>query len=104
MAQAVITEIGEAIVLPTVAQRAWLVRGLNQPGGKLPLFDRNGQRVSSRTIKSCLDHGWATPWFANPLKPDWLVCKLTPAGRDALRGGENGRWRPEESFGAHGAG
>jgi hypothetical protein len=87
MAPAVIIEIGETIVLPTVAQRAWLVRGLDQPGGKLPLFDRNGQRVSPRTIKSCLEHGWATPWFANPLKPDWLVCKLTPAGRDALRGG-----------------
>jgi hypothetical protein len=85
--QAVITEIDDAVVLPTVAQRAWLVRGLNQPGGKLPLFDRNGQRVNPITVKSCLEHGWAVPWFANPLKPDWLVCKLTPAGRAALRGG-----------------
>ena len=66
---------------PTTVQRAWLVRGLAQPGGKLPLFDRDGQRVSTRTVRSCLDHGWAEPWFANPLKPDWLVCKLTPAGR-----------------------
>jgi hypothetical protein len=33
---------------PTAAQRGWLVRGLDQPGGKLPLFDRNGQAGPSR--------------------------------------------------------
>ena len=71
----------ETATMPSVAQRAWLARGLNQPGGKLPLFDRNGQRVSPRTIKSCIENGWAEPWFSNPLKPDWLVCKLTRAGR-----------------------
>ena len=70
---------------PSAAQRAWLVRGLSQPGGKLPLFDESGQRVSPRTIQSSLDRGWAEPWFANPTKPDWLVCKLTDLGRDALR-------------------
>jgi hypothetical protein len=31
-----------------------------------------------------MEQGWAEPWFANPLKPDWLVCRLTQAGRDAL--------------------
>jgi len=75
----------ETRVAPTAAQRSWLVRGLDQPGGKLPLFDRNGQRVSPRTIRSCLDHGWAEPWFSNPLKPEWLVCKLTAAGRKAVQ-------------------
>ncbi len=65
----------------TAAQRDWLQRGLDQPGGKLPLFDRDGQRMHPRTIRSCMDRGWAEPWFDNPLKPDWLVCKLTPAGR-----------------------
>jgi hypothetical protein len=69
---------------PTEAQIAWLKRGLNQPGGKLPLFDEWGQKVSERTIRSCIDHGWAEPWFSNPLKPDWLVCKLTQAGRKLL--------------------
>lgn len=69
---------------PSAAQRAWLVRGLTQPGGKLPLFDESGQRISPRTIQSSLDRGWAEPWFANPTKPDWLVCKLTDLGRDAL--------------------
>jgi hypothetical protein len=66
--------------LPTPSQRRWLQRGLNQPGGKLPLFDENGQKVSERTVRVCVAKGWATPWFSNPLKPDWLVCKLTPAG------------------------
>ena len=68
---------------PSAVQRAWLSRALTQPGGKLPLFDPNGQRVSPRTIQSCIDQGWAEPWFANPTKPDWLVCKLTELGRIA---------------------
>ena len=72
----------EAVSLrPTGAQFAWLRRGLDQPGGKLPLFDRDGKRVSDRTVKSCIRQGWAKPWFDNPIKPDWLVCKLTDEGR-----------------------
>ena len=66
---------------PTVAQLTWLKRGLLQPGGKLPLFDDSGQRVNTRTVKSCISQGWAEPWFINPIKPDWLVCKLTKEGR-----------------------
>src|SRR5262245_58270753 len=71
---------------PSPEQRDWLQRGLEQPGGKLPLFDRHGQNVNPRTIRACIDHGWAEPWFTNPLKPDWLVCKLTHAGRVAAKG------------------
>jgi hypothetical protein len=71
---------------PTAEQRAWLARGLAQPGGKLPLFDRNGQEVSARIVRSCLERGWAEPWFSNPLKPNWLICKLTEAGRRAIDG------------------
>ncbi len=70
---------------PSRAQRAWLRRGLGQPGGKLPLFDQNGQNVSPRLVQACLDKGWAEPWFSNPLKPDWLVCKLTETGRGIVR-------------------
>lgn len=66
---------------PTGPQRDWLRRGLDQPGGKLPLFDHNGQRVNPRMVRACMERGWAEPWFENPLKPDWLVCKLTAAGR-----------------------
>jgi hypothetical protein len=69
---------------PSDLQRKWLMRGLGQPGGKLPLFDEDGQRVSKRTVDACLRQGWAEPWFANPMKPDWLVCKLTERGRKAL--------------------
>jgi hypothetical protein len=69
---------------PSEAQRRYLARGLSQPGGKLPLFDETGQEYDARTIRACIKAGWAEPWFANPLKPDWLVCKLTEAGRAAL--------------------
>ena len=75
---------------PTELQRAWLARGLKEPGGKLPLFDDKGQRINGRTVKSCITQGWAEPWFDNPTKPDWLVCKLTEAGRrltEKLRSG-----------------
>lgn len=68
----------------TECQRKWLERGLSQPGGKLPLFTEDGQSVNPLTVQSCVKHGWAEPWFSNPLKPDWLVCKLTPEGRKFL--------------------
>lgn len=74
---------------PSDVQGAWLRRGLDQPGGKLPLFDERGQRVKKATVEACLKAGWAERWFDNPLKPDWLVCRLTQAGRTALVG--NGR-------------
>lgn len=66
---------------PTVHELLYLRRGLNQPGGKLPLFDLDGQDVDVDVVKRCLSRGWAEPWFNNPLKPDWLVCKLTDSGR-----------------------
>ena len=71
-------------VKPSEAQRRYLERGLAEPGGKLPLFDRDGREIPHKTIETCIAHGWAAPWFANPIKPDWLVCKLTPAGYRAL--------------------
>lgn len=66
---------------PTDAQLRYLRRGLRQAGGKLPLFDEHGQQISSHTIEACIKAGWAEPWFENPIKPDWLVCKLTQQGR-----------------------
>ncbi|MCW9033929.1 MAG: hypothetical protein OQJ97_06880 [Rhodospirillales bacterium] len=65
-------------------QRQWLERGLEQPGGKLPLFTEDGQSIKPATVQSCVKNGWAEPWFSNPLKPDWLVCKLTDQGRKIL--------------------
>ena len=58
--------------------------GIHEPGGKPPLFDDHGQSYPVRTIRSCVEAGWAEPWFANPTKPDWLVCKLTIEGYRAV--------------------
>jgi hypothetical protein len=66
---------------PSLPELFYLRRGLAQPGGKLPLFDLDGQTIAPEVVQGCLDRGWAEPWFNNPLKPDWLVCKLTEAGR-----------------------
>lgn len=69
---------------PSDTQRKWLKRGLTQPGGKLPLFDEWGQKVDESLVRRCIEMGWAEPWFTNPLKPDWLVCRLTQAGNQIL--------------------
>lgn len=66
---------------PNETQMRWLQRGLSEPGGKLPLFDRIGQKVNDQTVRSCIRHGWAEPWFNNPIKPDWLICRITDTGR-----------------------
>ena len=68
-------------VQPSLPELFYLRRGLGQPGGKLPLFDLDGQTIAPQVVRSCLKRGWAEPWFSNPLKPDWLVCKLTEQGR-----------------------
>jgi hypothetical protein len=73
-----------ATLRPTEPQRRYLQRGLAEPGGKLPLFDRDGREVPARTIQACIDRGWAEPWFHNPIKPDWLVCRLTDKGYTVL--------------------
>jgi hypothetical protein len=86
-----------ATLRPTEPQRRYLERGLSEPGGKLPLFDRDGREVAPRTIQACVAHGWAAPWFSNPVKPDWLVCRLTAKGYAIL-----GRTPPDVAAG-HGA-
>lgn len=69
---------------PTRAQAEYLSQGLEQAGGKLPLFDADGRPVARKVIQACIDHGWAEPWYANPMKADWMVCKLTRDGYVAL--------------------
>ena len=71
----------ETCAVPEDRQLHWLRRGLSQPGGKLPLFDEEGQRIDRAIVKACIDAGWAERWFNNPLKPDWVVCRITDAGR-----------------------
>src|SRR5215470_2180642 len=78
------TRSGAELARPTEPQRRYLERGLTEPGGKLPLFDRDGRQVPRKTVEACIAHGWAEPWTANPIKPDWLVCRLTSAGYRAL--------------------
>jgi hypothetical protein len=81
---------GNATILPESAggpsgpQRRYLERGLQEAGGKLPLFDERGREIPRRTIESCIAHGWAELWGTNPVKPDWLVCRLTEAGYRVL--------------------
>lgn len=67
-------------------ERDYLCAGINQAGGKLPLFDKNGQAIDFQIIKSCINKGLAEHWFANPLKPEWLVCRLTERGRSVVLG------------------
>ena len=40
--------------------------------------------VDAAVVRRCLERGWSEPWFNNPLKPDWLVCRLTEAGYRVL--------------------
>jgi hypothetical protein len=81
---------------PTEPQRRYLERGLAEPGGKLPLFDRDGRQVPRKTVEACIAHGWAESWTVNPIKPDWLVCKLTPAGYRVLGVAPGSGTRPRE--------
>lgn len=74
----------KAMPIPSRAELAYLRRGMSEPGGKLPLFDRRGQEINPTIIRICIDNGWAEHWFANPLKPDWLVCRLTQKGRELV--------------------
>jgi hypothetical protein len=75
---------GASPASPSAAEAAYLKLGLDQPGRKLPLFDAKGQPIRPQVIRTCLARGWAERWFANPMAPDWLVCRLTEEGRRAL--------------------
>lgn len=60
----------------------------------MPLHDPFGQRFPDKVIESCLKAGWAEPWLRNPIKPDWLVCRLTEAGRRAVTANDMGEGIP----------
>mgnify|MGYP000900577039 CR=1 FL=1 len=83
---------------PTDEQRRWLGTGLNQPGGKLPLYDEKGTRVSAELITACVQAGWAEPWALNPTRTDNQVCRLTEAGRQALQKDKEGVIRVDFSM------
>lgn len=66
---------------PSSQQKRWLQRGLSKDGGKLPLFDEQGQAISERTVKTCVSRGWVEPMFSASKDPAWTVCRLTELGR-----------------------
>ena len=46
-----------ASAAPSPVQKA-IWNEASQPGGNLPLFDRDGQVVSKQTVQACIGHGW----------------------------------------------
>ena len=71
--------------------RNWLRGGLDRADGRLAIFDTFGEPVDKGVIKSAIAAGLAEPWFSSPMRPQWMVCRLTPKGRDALNRSANTR-------------
>ena len=61
----------------------WLQGGLQREEGRLALFDEFGEPVQKAIVRRAIDKGLAEPWFANPMRPQWTVCRLTEKGRHA---------------------
>ena len=59
----------------TQKERDYLRMGINQPGGKLPLFDGQGQEINLSVIKACVNKGLAEQWFC--------LLYTSPSPRDA---------------------
>lgn len=67
----------------SAAQRAYLKRGVGQPGGRLPLFDWSGQKVSTSTVQACVRRGWAERVTSSP-QAQLPHYRLTESGSDLL--------------------
>ena len=59
----------------------WLRGGLERPDGRLAIFDTFGEPVDKAVVKSAISLGLAEPWFSSPMRPQWMVCRLTAKGR-----------------------
>jgi len=68
----------------TEPERQYLLMGLLHQGNKLPIFDDYGQEISHSVIQSCIRKGLSKPWFANPMHPNWRVCRLTELGLQVI--------------------
>jgi len=66
--------------------RNWLEAGSQRTDGRLAMFDQFGEPVSKGVIKTAIASGLAEPWFSSPMRPQWMVCRITQKGREALRG------------------
>ena len=64
--------------------RQWLRGGEDRNDGRLALFDQFGEPIDKKVVKSAIASGLAEPWFANPMRPQWTVCRLTKKGQDFL--------------------
>jgi hypothetical protein len=66
------------------AMRAWLRGGTTRQDGRLALFDQLADPIDKSLIKTAVVSGYAEPWFASPMRPQWTVYRLTPKGRAFL--------------------
>jgi len=57
--------------------RNWLRGGEARADGRLALFDQFGEPIDKKVVKSAIASGYAEPWFASPMRPQWTVCRLT---------------------------
>lgn len=64
--------------------RDWLRGGTIRADGRLALFDQFAEPIDKDLIKSAVASGFAEPWFASPMRPQWTICRLTPKGRAFL--------------------
>ncbi len=64
--------------------RDWLRGGATRGDGRLALFDQFAEPIDKTLIKTAVASGYAEPWFASPMRPQWTVCRLTPKGRAFL--------------------
>ena len=64
--------------------REWLRGGENRDDGRLALFDQFGEPIDRKVVKTAITSGFAEPWFASPMRPQWTVCRLTQKGHDFL--------------------
>jgi len=62
----------------------WLRGGMTREDGRLALFDQFADPVEKSLIKTAVAAGYAEPWFASPMRPQWTVFRLTRNGRAYL--------------------
>lgn len=62
----------------------WLRGGLAREDLRLALFDMFGERIDPEIVRAAIAARLAEPWFSSPMHPQWMVCRLTRQGYDAL--------------------